>query len=246
MKNLIIPKHLIVELKEDSIDFEPIKNKTIIGLCGYSKSGKDYTAKFMSNNYGFHRISFGDTLKNVMNEHFKEQTFNALKKDGLNIKLEDVDFHAKQGELKESLRPYMIWFAETLKEINGKQFWVNETLRQSREYDKIVISDIRRVNELEIFKNSNSIKKLRNNILSNIGDKEIKEDGDNFYLWKINKLSNKDPDNLTIETIKVAHENWYFSDEIKIDPCVSKSHRKLAIDYQIKEKLKKHEISFEY
>lgn len=244
MKDLVIPENLITSKKEDSIDFNCVIGKTIIGLCGYSKSGKDYTAKYMSKIYGFNRISFGDTLKKVMNETFREQTLKSLREDGVDINLEDIDFNVDQGEIKEALRPYMIWFAEKVKEINGKQFWVNETLRQAKDYNKIVISDIRRLNELELFKNSNSIKKLRNTIISGIGDLELEENGHDFYLWKINKLSNRDADLLTVEAIKFAHENWYFSDEIRIDPYISKSHRKLAIDFQIKEKLLKHKIDF--
>lgn len=245
MINLTIPESLILtNQREDHVDFNCIKNKTIIGLCGYSKSGKDFTAKQMQKNYGFHRVSFGDTVKDYMNNHIKKEVYDDLLKNGVEINYDDIDFHVGQGDIKETLRPYMIWFAETIKKLNGAQFWLNETLRQAEKYNKIVISDVRRVNELDLFKCGKSINHNRNELMCAIGDSQLPEDGYDFHLWKINKLSNKDADLLTQETIRVAHDNWYFSDEIRLDPHVSKSHRKLAIDYQIKDKLIKHGIQY--
>ena len=43
--NIELPKEVLTEEKHDKINFDTLEGKVIIGLMGYSKSGKDFIAK---------------------------------------------------------------------------------------------------------------------------------------------------------------------------------------------------------
>jgi hypothetical protein len=117
MINLEIPEQLIIK-DSGEIRYELINGKTIIGLCGYARSGKDTLGSLLVERLSFKRISFADTLKKELNEHMKLSVFNDLQEKGFYIDFESVDFeNPKKIEIKELLRPYMIWYGEEIKKI---------------------------------------------------------------------------------------------------------------------------------
>ena len=172
-----LPDELIENIKHDNLNLELLKNKTIIGLIGYARSGKDTIAKSFINKYGFHRVAFADIIKIEMNKHFKELVYNYLSniplrpitaisvhedvsgalllEDMRTLTLEMIDFQTEDQQIKKRLRPFIVWYAEKLRELNGPYYWINKSLEISASgYDKIILSDIRRIVELDIFKNS--------------------------------------------------------------------------------------------
>ncbi len=221
-----IPGELLTS-GDGEIKFELLKGKTVIGLCGYARSGKDTMGKMMVEKLGFKRISFGDVLKRDLDEYMRPQVFNDLLNKGVDIKMEDVNFYSpKSIEIKEILRPYMIWFAEMMKSKNGQQHWVNRALLNIGESTKIVITDVRRVNELELFQYNKEHHKKRINSMykaeypkTSIEFIEENEDKCDFesLLIHINQFKLTDSDTRTTDTIRISHENWLFDHIVYVD-----------------------------
>src|ERR1035437_2563151 len=108
------------------INYDLIKNKKIIGLLGYARSGKDSIGKKLIEQHGFKRISFGDILKIDLDNQMKEEVFGDLKRNNVFLPMEDIEFmFPKTIVIKEILRPYMKWFGEYMKKKDGIQHWVN-------------------------------------------------------------------------------------------------------------------------
>lgn len=258
-----IPKEVITEKKHDKIFEELLENKTLIGLCGYGKSGKDYIAKKFIDGYGFHRVAFADNIKIEMNEHLKEAVYELLKNhtkysvlhnykeldgglkliDGRILTLEEMDFQTEDIPMKKKLRPFIIWYGEKLREINGPYYWVNKAFEvDAAGHDKIILSDVRRIKELEPFKWSNyfhkkSMEKFINAGISNHPDLTKKKKPYSALLFHVSQFMLTDKDVLTHECIRLAQENWMFNYTFYVDPRLPESgkSRERSIDNQIKE-----------
>lgn len=220
---LDIPGELITK-DSSEINYAPLQGKTIVGCSGYSTSGKDTLARLMVNRLGFKRISFGDALKQELDEHMKMQVFQDLQNREINLSYENIKFlNPDTQEIKETLRPYMIWFGEEMRRINGSYHWINKAFTQIGDNKKIVITDIRRLDELEIFKSNREFykRKLDNRKVINIPKGPIEEDvyDCNFetLLIHINQYGLRDKDHLTVETVLRAHEDWMFDDIVFVD-----------------------------
>lgn len=221
--NLEIPAELITE-NSNEIKYELLKDKTVVGLSGFSKSGKDTIGKLMVDRLNFKRISFGDILKKDLDEYMKSSVYENLKSNNININLEDINFlFPKTSEVKEILRPYMIWFGEEMKKRNGIHHWTNRALEQIGDNKKVVITDVRRINELELFKSNREFhnRKIANKKEINLELNPIEsENYDCEYeslLIHINQFKLTDGDQLTLDTIIMAHEQWLFDDIVYID-----------------------------
>ena len=184
-----IPQAVITKEKHDKIFEELLENKTIIGLCGYGKSGKDFIAKTFINKYGFHRVAFADNIKIEMNEHLKEIVYKYLSEvsslpnikkkdieDGLiledmrTLTLEMMDFQTEDIPMKKRLRPFIIWYGEKLREINGPYYWMNQAFKLDADgYDKLILSDVRRPKELEPFEGSREFNKRTEELFISAG-----------------------------------------------------------------------------
>ena len=221
---LEIPAELITG-KSKEINYDLIKGKTIIGLCGYAGAGKDEIGKPLVNRLGFKRISFGDAIKSLMDKHMKVQTYEDLQRRGVELPFEEVNqLNPKDRVVKEMLRPYLKWFGEEMKRLNGIHHWTNIAFENIGDTKKVVITDVRRMNEVEIFENSTQyFQKIFIN-LSNVSvdDWSITKYNQNTrgyesMLLHINQRGLKDDDVLTHETIRDCFEKWLFDDIIYID-----------------------------
>ena len=86
-----LPKELINSDSEKKLDKEALRGKLVVGLLGYKKSGKDTFCDFFCKRYGFHRIAFGDLVKDMLNDYYGknstgdsevfEQLYRAYPKD---------------------------------------------------------------------------------------------------------------------------------------------------------------------
>jgi len=243
-----IPKELILKEKQNTIDFNALKGKTIIGLVGYKKSGKDVIATQFVKEFDFKRIAFADILKQEMNSFLVEAVRCDL---GWN-KDAEIDFLTEDINKKYILRPYLIWFGEKLRKINGVCFWINRALEGVNE-NRIVISDIRRFKELELFENTlsqwkkkkNSFKQAKTifheNSAQQISLGNLKEYS--AHLFHVSQFENIDNDVLTMECIRIAQEKWLFDETIYLDPRIPKNKytsstkdkvKKLASKYNVK------------
>jgi hypothetical protein len=249
--NISIPNFLILDedKKHDSLNFNLLDNKIILGLVGYAKSGKDTIANKFVKKYGYHRIAFADNLKIEMNKYMRELVYEDLNmlvssKDPIHIPLEKIDFTTEDLVLKRRLRPYIIWYGELMRELNGAYYWINKAFENdARGYDKLIISDVRRLKELDVFEDSNSFRKKSEMSFASAGYfhedvvSEIKKVKPySSLLFYVNQYGLLDDDVLTKETILKAQEKWMFDDTFYIDSRLPNNDviRNTSIDNQIK------------
>lgn len=238
-----IPKEVISKDRHDIIFTQLLDNKVIIGLMGYGKSGKDTIAKHFIENYRFHRVAFADNIKIEMNRYLKKKIFeylldvsnipNVKKKDiedgviledGRTLTLEMIDFQTEDIPIKKRLRPFIIWYGEMLREINGEYYWINKAFEiDANGYDNVILSDVRRTKELDIFEDSNSFKKRSDISLVEAGHTEgfvhkTKLKTFSTYLFHVSQLDLNDSDLLTHECIRIAQERWLIDHTFYVDP----------------------------
>jgi len=271
--NIELPKEAISKRKHDHIFSELLENKVIIGCVGYGKSGKDTIAKKFIDGYRFHRVAFADNIKIEMNEHLKEIVFEFLGRynnvstvdqgesnqilhgghtldDGRTITLDMVDFQTEDEPLKRRLRPFIIWYGEKLREINGEYYWVNKALEiDAAGHDNIILSDVRRVKELDIFMESNAFKRRSDVGFAAAGVPDgfpdNKQKPYSSLLFHVSQYKLEDTDVLTHECIRVAEENWLFDHTFYVDPRlpVDGPYRNNSTNFQVKEVVKKFGIN---
>lgn len=248
--NIEIPAELISAVKHDQIFEHFFENKVIIGLVGYARSGKDTIAKKFIDGYGYRRVAFADNIKIEMNQYLKEKVFNdfiSRELEGIKFNsFEEIDFFTEDISQKVILRPYIIWYGEKLRQINGPYYWVNKAMEiDAFGHNNIILSDVRRSKELDIFINSNSFKKrseLGFNAAAapiNLVDTRLKSYSS--LLFHVNQLNLEDEDILTNECIRIAQESWMIDHTFYIDPRLPSDgpYRNNSINYQIKEVVKK-------
>lgn len=217
--SLNIPKNLIGHKSHD-IDFKFLHNKKVVGLAGYSKSGKDTLGKILVDKHGFTRVAFGDVMKRDMNTYFKNEVTVDLYSYGIDMNIDDIDFlNPSTREMKEVLRPYMKWFGQELRRINGEHYWTNRALSEIGENDKVVITDIRRESEIDIFI-----------------DKSLES-----LLVHVSQYGLTDEDELTLKAIRRAQELWLFRHTILVDSRIPdiENARKIHIEKHIDDLIEK-------
>ena len=247
--NIELPKEVLTPGKHENIDFNLLEGKTIIGLMGYAKSGKDFITKSFIDDYGYQRVAFADNIKVEMNKYLKEAVYKHIcdSCDGpVYFSLSEMDFFTEDLGLKIILRPYIIWYGEKLRTINGKFCWINRVFaEEGKNMDKIVISDVRRLAELDIFKFSNEFNSRTLNSFHSAGiyrtdDESMKQllslNSYATLLIEVNQYNLKDSDPLTIETIQAAREQWMIDDTFYVDPRIpaEKNYREKAMSTQVK------------
>jgi hypothetical protein len=246
--DISIPKYLILEEceKHNSVNFSLLDGKVIIGLCGYAKSGKDAIANKFVKKYGFHRVAFADNVKKEMNQYIKHLVYediNFLVAPGepTYLKLADIDFTTEDLNLKPRLRPYIIWYAELMRELNGAYYWINKAFENDADgFDKIVISDVRREKELDIFSDSNIFYDRTKKSLSQgryyLVNENRKSKPYSSLFFYVSQFGLLDGDALTRDTIIKAHESWMFDDTFYVDSRLPEfgSHRENALDHKVK------------
>lgn len=263
-----IPEEVISKENHGKIFTDLMSNKVIVGLSGYSKSGKDSVANKLISDYGFQRVAFADNLKLDMNKYLKKEVFNYLDsvddsskfhedvrgglvlEDKRVLTLSMIDFTTEDIPIKKRLRPFIIWYGEKLREINGQCYWINKALEiDCKGFDRIVFSDVRREKELDIFKESNTFINRTVNMFAAAGcsdsTPEMKVKSYSALLFHVNQFGLTDGDVLTHNCIRVAQENWMFDDVIYIDPRLPENgrHRKKALEHQLTGIIKKFGIT---
>lgn len=260
--NLSLPSQVILKQKQDAINFELIENKVIIGCLGYAKSGKDSIAKVFVNDYGYHRVAFADNIKKEMNQYLKElvceDILNYSKTNSYEIPSEllsimerltpeQIDFFTENLEMKKILRPYIIWYGEKLREINGKFCWINRVLGEdAKGHQNIILSDIRRMAELDIFRGSNSfnLNYVMNMVAAGAEAPVVKLNNYSTLLFEVNQFGLVDSDQLTIDTIQAAREQWLIDDTFYIDSRIpdNKKKREKVVINQVNKMARKFSI----
>lgn len=126
-------------------------NKKIIALTGIARSGKDTTADYLVQKYGYVRLAYADIMKSILCSTFNitPQELEAYKNDSNStIAVLDINQSAdfvKYGLLKVTFRNILENFGQSMKALFGEKVWSNLIVQKIKElnYDKIVVSDVR-------------------------------------------------------------------------------------------------------
>lgn len=262
--NIELPKEVLFPNQHTELNYKLLDNKIIIGCSGYARSGKDTVAKQFVEEYGFHRVAFADNLKVEMNKFLKEIIYNYLRNihkiekephldvkegllldDGRTLTLDMIDFQTEDQQIKKRLRPFIIWCGEKVREINGSYYWINQSFKiDASGHDKIILSDVRRPSELEIFEDSNSFNNRTKKMFATATCYDIPQCSIKTYstlLFHVSQYGLQDKDVLTLETIRIAQEKWLFDDTFHIDSRLPEEEffRFKAIKIQVNDIAKK-------
>ena len=126
-------------------------SKTIIGLSGYARSGKDTVADYLVEHHGFRKMSFADPMRNAL------YALNpTIEVDGVSTTLASaVNIYSweKLKTLSPDVRPLLQRFGtEVGRNMFGENFWVDYALNSIVDGTKVVISDVRYPNEVNAIK----------------------------------------------------------------------------------------------
>lgn len=120
----------------------------IIGLSGYAQVGKDTVATILVEDYGYTRLGFADIIKKAA---YVLDPIITL--DGMRL-AHAVDKYgweiAKQAP--EVRRILQVLGSDVGRDLIAKDLWVELTMHAVHQNDKIVISDVRFMNEAEEIK----------------------------------------------------------------------------------------------
>lgn len=134
---------------------------TLIGIMGRKQSGKDTVGKYFVEKYGFKRLAYADTLKEVCKIIFgltDEQVYGNEKKE-----IKDKYWNHTPREILQKVGTEL--FRDTLsKELEhiDKDIWVRSIEKTilndiKKGFNKFVITDVRFQNELDFINNNNGI-----------------------------------------------------------------------------------------
>ncbi len=128
----------------------------VIGICGFQGAGKDTLANIFVEKYGYKKLSFASIVKDVCASIFswdREMLEGATKES--RIEREKVDYWwAKKLNISMFTPRYALQFIGTELFRNGfhKDIWLLAIERQIFKYDKVVISDCRFPNEINMLR----------------------------------------------------------------------------------------------
>lgn len=131
----------------------------IIGLCGLIGSGKDTIAEHLVAKYDYHRLSMAESLKDCVSAAFGYDR-NMLEGDTKESRLarETIDvFWAERLNIPTWSPRFALQYVGTELFRNNlhRNMWVIATERKLYKYNKVVISDIRFPNELDMLRRNN-------------------------------------------------------------------------------------------
>lgn len=123
----------------------------IIGLTGYAQSGKDTVAKALISQHGFIRIAFADALRDFVYKANPMVDNLAGEPKFVQEYVDTVGWDkAKQNP---QIRRILQTTGLAARESFGADFWVRQALKNVQLTDKIVVTDVRFLNEAEAIKN---------------------------------------------------------------------------------------------
>jgi len=114
----------------------------IIGLSGYAQSGKDTVAELLCLNYGYHRISFAQPMRDAL-----MRLNPKVGPEPLAHLVEDFGWEVAKQNL-EVRRLLQVFGTEVGREMFGESFWIDIAFKQI-EQERVVFADVRFPNEAQ-------------------------------------------------------------------------------------------------
>jgi hypothetical protein len=122
----------------------------LIGLTGYAQSGKDTVAEVLVRRFGFVRIAFADPIRDfcyevnpIVGYVAGEPTYlkNVVDRDGWEAAKKSDNVRSTLQNVGVSARNHF-----------GDDFWIREALKKVKDEARIVVTDVRFVNEADWIK----------------------------------------------------------------------------------------------
>ena len=110
-----------------------------VGLSGYARSGKDTVARFLVAGYGYRRIAFADRLKR----------FAATLYPSVAEILNDAGGDWETAKDNPEVRRILQGVGAAARDHIGPDVWVTAALGSVRDDERIVVSDMRFINEAD-------------------------------------------------------------------------------------------------
>ena len=142
----------------------------IIGLSGRAGSGKDTVANYLVKNYGYTKLSFGNVLKDVVACIFgwPRELLEGDTKESREFRNKEDKWWSEHLKFKITPRIALQKIGTDVFRMHFHQdIWLLILKRQITKLDKIVVTDIRFINEYNMIKNIGGtiISITRNNII---------------------------------------------------------------------------------
>lgn len=123
----------------------------IIGLSGYSQSGKDTVAEILVKQYGYKRMAFADKIREAL--YTLNPVVNAIGNEFIYLqRLVDSSGWDEAKKNPEVRRLLQTLGAEVGRDLIDPSVWVEPTMSGLNKNDKVVITDVRFPNEYEAIK----------------------------------------------------------------------------------------------
>ena len=117
----------------------------IIGLVGYAGSGKDEVAKFLVEKHGFERRAFADKIRDMLYEMNPMIGTEPLQ---IFVDVNGWDEAKRHPEVRRLLQKLGVSVRNHL----SPSAWINPVVRSINPGDRIVITDVRFLNEVEMIR----------------------------------------------------------------------------------------------
>lgn len=122
----------------------------IIGLSGYAQSGKDTVANILVEQYGYKRIAFADPIRDLLYEMDPPVTVGAGSEKHTVGLQNYVDVYGWDGAKQNPIVRSMLQnLGVGARKVFGDTFWIYQALSDVAPQDKVVVSDVRFVNEAD-------------------------------------------------------------------------------------------------
>ena len=113
-----------------------MKNKTVVGISGFARSGKDHFCNLLiqelhARGYDAKRFALADRLKNSINPFFKSEF--------------DIDIWDCEEEEKEFVRPLLVAYGKAWRLKTSGRYWTNllESDISKSDCEVAIVTDIR-------------------------------------------------------------------------------------------------------
>lgn len=135
-------------------------NKQLIGICGLIGSGKDTVGKVLVNEYGFSKLSFAGTLKDVTAALFdwdRDMLEGTTTETRAEREIIDPFWTEKLGRDWSPRIALQQMGTEVMRNHLHNDIWIMTLENKIRKLDKIVITDCRFPNEIDFIKEHGEI-----------------------------------------------------------------------------------------
>jgi len=153
----------------------------IIGLSGYARSGKDEVAKILVEEYGYTRAAFADKIRKLLLETNPQIGGNRLQHL---IDTYGWEVAKSQPEVRHLLQSLGVGARKLL----GDDIWIYQVLKDLHPSDKVVISDVRFINEAKcIGARGGQLWRIKRNGVEAVNSHVSEHDMDGYPVDKILK-----------------------------------------------------------